>query len=280
MNIIGQEVLCSDIKHMLDDFPLFTIIAGVKGSGKKTIAQWIGEQLPGTHTVVGITVADIRNIIEISHKLSEPMTYIIQDADVMSAEAKGALLKITEEPPKKARFIMTLQNVNSMPDTIISRATVLYMNPYSVKDIDAYIDSKYSGLIDTRIYDICYVPGDVDLFMKDASIYDYVETVVENIADVSTANALKIGDKLALKVEKDKKDKNAEEDKYDLALFWKIFISLCLIYAKESEDRNDMMYYAEGAYITNKYLSNLSIKGANKQMLFTNWILAIREGWQ
>ena len=111
MKIIGQEVLCSDIKHMLDDFPLFTIIAGMKGSGKKTISQWIGEQLPGTYAVVGITVADIRSTIEVSHKMSMPMTYIIQDADTMSAEAKGALLKITEEPPKQARFIMTLQNV-------------------------------------------------------------------------------------------------------------------------------------------------------------------------
>ena len=139
--IIGQEFLRASIKHMLPEFPLFTILVGPKGSGKKTIANWIGEQLvedwhkncnEGSDAVIGITVADIRDMIDISHRMSGPILYKIQDADAMSAEAKGALLKITEEPPKQARFIMTLQNINSMPDTIISRATVLYMNPYLV----------------------------------------------------------------------------------------------------------------------------------------------------
>lgn len=271
--IVGQEVLLSDVMQMKEDFPLFLILAGSKGSGKKIVADWISKQLGTTAIITGITVSDIRSMRENAHKLTDCITYIIPDADTMSAEAKGALLKITEEPPKKARFIMTLQNVNSMPDTIISRAVILYMNPYSADDLAYYAVNKYAEISTEeakRIKSICDTPGEVDLLMLNQSIYDYAETVVDNIAEVSTANALKIGDKLLLK-----KD---DVDKYDLALFWKIFIKICLDNAKET-NIDSMMYYADGAHITNKYLSNLFIKGANKQMLFTNWILSMRKEW-
>lgn len=270
--MIGQDVLRNDLSRMKDDFPVFTIFVGHRGSGRKTLAHWIGKQL-GMIIDSGITVADIRTVIENSYKVVGQTVYIIPDADNMSPEAKSALLKITEEPPNKARFIMTLQNISSVPATIVSRANVFYMMPYSKAEIEEYIQDKYDvdEVLKNKSYSVCLTPGEVDIFMNAPDIYDYAEMVLDNIAEVSTANALKIGDRIAFK---------NEADKYDLALFWRLFSNLCLEKVDTKNITEEMFSLAAGASITTRYLSHLSIRGISKQMAFINWVLEIREEWK
>ena len=269
--MIGQEILRNDLLKMKDSFPVFSIFAGHRGSGRKTIARWISSQV-GVVVESGISVADVRSIIENCYKVVCRTVYIIPDADTMSPEAKSALLKVTEEPPHNSRFIMTLQNVSSMPPTIISRANVFYMMPYTKAEIHKYIAENYNveKEIAHRAYCVCLTPGEVDIFMKAPDIYDYVEMVIDNIAEVSTANALKIGDKIAFK---------NEPDKYDLELFWRLFSNLCLTKVDAKVITEEMLIMAAGASITTRYLSHLSIRGISKQMSFINWVLEMREEW-
>lgn len=49
--------------------------------------------------------------------------YVLHSADKMNTQAQNALLKIIEEPPAYAEFILTCESASPLLDTIISRVT-------------------------------------------------------------------------------------------------------------------------------------------------------------
>ena len=236
----------------------FILIVGERGSGKKTILrETYGDS---AYWVPDISVDSIRTMIKEAYKVHDTM-FIIADADNMSLTAKNALLKVVEECPNNNWFIMTLQDANNTLETIRSRAEILYVDLYTEEELNEYYLHKYANKETAEKLYVCSTPGEVDIFEKQGGIefYEYVETVVDCIDEVSLANALKIGNSVALK---------DEEDKYDLKLFWKIFINICF-------ERK----YKYWIYVTNKALQQLRITGINKQMLFTAWILKIRDDY-
>ena len=268
--MIGQHNLQSRIGQLIEDntFPRFSIFVGPNGSGKKTFVHevLIKEITDGLYEECGIKVDDVRNLIADAYKIHSLAVYFIPDADNMSNAAKNALLKVTEEPPNNAYFIMTLEDENNTLETIRSRATIFHMDRYAPDEIIEYVEQKYGDTSEgiEIITDICDTPGDVDTLvtMGVKEFYDYVQLVVDNISEVSIANALKISEKIALK---------DESDKYDLKLFWRAFQSACI------DRAGDGIIYCEYAAITSEFMKKLRIKGINKQMLFDNWIFAIRE---
>ena len=273
--MIGQKNLLNKIEKQIknDTFPHFCIIVGAQGSGKKTLANEIYKMFDeGVLMNYGISIFDVRQAINQSYAVSGTKTFIlIADADKMSNEAKNALLKVTEEPPNDAYVIMTLEDLNNTLDTIKSRASVYMMENYTVEEIDQYYQSvaKDKSGSEERIIisDICETPGEVDSMISQGilTFYDYVQLVVDNIAEVTSANSFKIADKLALK---------ADSEGFDLKMFFKTFMSIC-IKRMESEP----MKYSYGVSITGKYLRQLGIRGVNKQMLVDAWILEIRKAW-
>jgi replication-associated recombination protein RarA len=270
--MIGQHHL----KHQIDTlttnntFPRFSIIVGPEGSGKKLMSKHIATKLGAFHTLRGVGVDDVRDLIQEAYKVSAPIVYVVADADKMSPAAKNALLKVTEEPPKQAYIILTLTDLNNTINTIRSRGQVFYMDSYTVDNIDEYYKNMFPSYADERhiITDLCVTPGEVELLMEmgPASFYEYVEKVVDNIAEVSGANSFKIAQKIAFK--------DTDEDKYDLKLFWKAFMTIC-----SSRLREDPHRYAEGIKITSKYLQELRITGINKASTFDMWLLDIRKEW-
>lgn len=100
--MIGQERSLTKIDRMIEiGFPRFSIICGETGSGKKTIAKTIAKKLNAHLIISEIKVDNIREIIDLAYKQSEPTLYLIPDTDKMSNAAKNALLKVTEEPPRQ-----------------------------------------------------------------------------------------------------------------------------------------------------------------------------------
>lgn len=269
--MIGQHLLQSRIDQLIesDTFPRFSIFVGPRGSGKKTLVHLIYQKFgTGILSNIGTSVDAVRQCIAQSYTVrGSQAIYLLADADNMSNAAKNALLKVTEEPPNNAYFIMTLEDENNTLETIRSRGTIFRMSAYKPDEIAAYFHEKYSahGKEEEQIVrDICETPGEVDTLMSYGitDFYDYVQLVVDNIAEVSIANAFKIPSKVSLK-------EGAEG--YDLRLFWKAFISVVVDRAIIS----NAPLYVVG--ITSKYLQQLRIKGINKQMLMDNWILDVRE---
>ena len=180
------------------------------------------------------------------------------------------MLKVTEEPPNNAYFILTLEDESHALGTINSRAQMYKMKLYSPEVIHEYAKSVgITSLEETEIVlDICETPGEVNLLQHTGiiALYDYVAKVIDNIALVSGSNAFKIADKLALK---------DEADKYDLKLFWKAFMKVC---SDRLRTENDVKY-AYAIKVTSKYMQQLNITGLNKQSTVDLWILDIRENW-
>ena len=273
--MIGQIELLNQFEQNLYNFPKFIILVGIKGSGKKTLAHEIYKKLSGImevdeYMLDDIKVDTIRSVIADAKSIIRPTVYIIPDADKMSSAAKNSLLKVTEEPPINAYFILTLENEHNALDTIKSRGQLYKMRPYTPEEIHIYAKSKgISSIEETEIIlDICETPGEVDMLQKMGiiALYDYVAKVINNIASVSGSNAFKIADKIALK---------DEDDKYDLRLFWKAFMKVCSDRLRSETD----VKYAYAIKVTSQYMQQLSITGVNKLSTFDLWILDIRENW-
>ena len=279
-NIIGQYQLKQLISKQLNEktFPRFSILSGVKGSGKKLFANEIAKNI-STDIVVAddVKISTLKTLIETSYKLINTTVYIIPDIDDMSLPAKNSLLKVLEEPPNNAYWILTINNIDNTLATIRSRGTVYNFAPYSLSELQEYI-FKYYAVTSVKeeqeiVLSVCSTPGEIDSLMNNDAInfYQYVELVIDNIAKVSGANSFKIADKLCLK---------KDDEGYDLNLFWNAFKLICrdrMIEAKNNYD--DVYKYSQGIVVTNVLQSELGIPGINKASLVDDWIMTIREYW-
>lgn len=259
--MIGQVKLKTYLTGLIlkNRFPSFSIFVGFEGSGKKTLVR---ELFKDAIFVPDNKVDTIRGLIDTAENTFNK-TYVFADADNMSLTAKNALLKLVEECRNGNRFIMTLTDTDNTLPTIKSRGVVFFMDYYTPKEILEYAQSDSKIIRDT-----CRVPGDVDKLRRYGidEFYDYVKLVADNIAEVSGANALKIGNKIALKAE--------DTDKYDLKLFWYTFLEI----RSHAIDNCSKCY--RDMIITSEALRDLvSVNGINKQSLFDMWVLNIRENW-
>lgn len=269
--MIGQETLLSKIdKAIISGFPHFILLSGERGSGRKLVASHIAKELGGHISICDVKVDEIRSMISLVNKTTDNMTIIIADADNMSISAKNALLKVTEEPPKNAWFIMTVEDESAVPDTILSRATVFKMDKYIPLELMDFAKSCADYLTPEEIEIVgstCNTPGDVKSLIEIGVIefWEYVNKVVDHIDSVSTANSFKIAKKIALK-------QNA--DGYELKLFWRTFMMVCT--ERMCGELDEKVKYAEWIKITSEYIQKLRVRGANLQMLFDSWVVDIR----
>ena len=269
--MIGQEGLIHNLSEQLKDgnLPSFIILSGNKGCGKKLL---VNEMFPNVIPIEP-KVDSIREMIVMANKMSH-RTFLIADASGMSQAAQNAMLKVVEECPNYNRFIITVENANDVLTTIRSRGTVFEFEPYTAEQLKQYL-RKCNGVTTPNelniTADVCETMGDIELLNSYGitEFYEYVEKVVDNIAVVSGANAFKIGDKINFK---------DDDSKYDLKLFLSAFRRVCGIrYTNTHED--DKNAFLTGIITCTKYLSELRIKGINKQSLFDMWLLDIRKDW-
>lgn len=281
--MIGQQKLVAQIVDLADKgkFPRFSIVVGERGMEHEDVGRVIAERLECPYILLqDVKVDTIRNMIKQAYKEHQQMVYIIRNADDMSINAKNALLKVTEEPPYKAYFVMCLEDINNTLATIKSRGTVFYMDRCKPSDIGEFARSLYKDKPDEKeieIYeDICSTPGDV-LTLQKAGVtdfYKYSEYVAHNICEVSGAELFKFSDKLALK-------DGAEG--YDCLLFLKAlqrqFWEMCP-YTYKGTDDCGINCICNIVRCIDKYAQDLRIKGINKSMLMDSLYLEMRKIWK
>lgn len=266
--MIGQQFnkVMIETWRRSDSFPRFIIITGARGSGKKTLADFINREMMAMKIYVENGVDSVRDAIEQSYKTSIPTTYIFSDTDKMSVQAKNALLKVTEEPPRKATFIMTVEDINNTLGTLKSRGTVLYMEPYTVQDLLNFNS-------DERLCNIATNPGEVkELEKLDISEFiAYCEKVLDNIATVTGGNAFKISN--AFKFKED------QESGYDPILFLNcvIFIYAHRIIKSPALNQDEQNKYVRAMWACSRCKQQLKMTGVKKDSTFDMWILEMRE---
>lgn len=273
--MIGQTKLLNKINGLMNNFPRFVLLVGSKGSGKKLICNEIAKKLGYPLVSMGTGVDEVREVIQNSYRNTEPIIYVIPDTDKMSVGAKNALLKITEEPPQKAYFILTLTDIANTLNTLKSRACVLNMDTYTSHELYDYLKIKYdiSKLTDEDIKFIvntAIVPEQVDILMSYnvPEFRKFVEKVVENLYTVSSANAFKIESKLALK---------KDETKWDVILFLQ---SLRYLYLENYYHKQEINYFKMFQCVT-KTIVEINIKNSiNLQYALDECILQLRQCWR
>ena len=266
--MIGQKLLKAQLDEIIESgFPRFTIITGPAGGGKKLITNYIASKLRFPLCECGTKIEDVRSAITASYKVRFPTLYAIYDTDSMSVSAKNAMLKIVEEPPFNAHFILTATTPEKILETIRSRGVLFSLQPYSREEFKEYLKSKNKQVREEElniITKICQTPGQVDTVLTYGvmEFYEYGVQVAENVGYVSQSNALKIGKKLAVK-----------EEGWDIELFIKCVEAVCLSKLITTND----VRYSQGAKVCGTFRRELGISGINKQMLVDMWILKLSE---
>ncbi len=281
--MIGQKKLLAELDSMLDKravtaLPRFTLILGMRGAGHEELARYIANKFDDADYIQlqDVKIDSIRTMIKQAYSLHRVTIFCIPHADDMSINAKNAMLKVVEEVPNKAYFIMCLEDLSNTLATIESRAQMLRMDVSTSDEIKRFARSLYESKPDDAEIDmigrVCMSEGEVKMMQKYGAknFYAYAKYVVDNMTKMSGAEVFKLSEKLALK---------DEEDKYDLKLFLRT-LQMILVDDMEADTTNKYTKELLLSYTISKYLSDLRIKGINKTMLMDNLFLEVRRVWK
>lgn len=95
-----------------------------------------------------ITIEQVREFIKMLNLSSFMNSYkigLIKAADLLSEEAKSALLKTLEEPKEKVIIILLVSSEENLPATILSRSQKIYFYPVPAATIYDYLISSYEA---------------------------------------------------------------------------------------------------------------------------------------
>lgn len=182
-DFIGNERVLEQLGALLDSgrFPHAIVIEGEQGIGKKTLARLLAcalvcreenkpcmccaqcrkavkkihpdifEHIPaGTANSFHVDkVREIINDVYMQPNEADFKVYILADANCMSASAQNALLKVLEEPPSYAVFILTTQSKSALLSTVLSRSVVVALEGVSSDEGARYICTTADTDFDT-----------------------------------------------------------------------------------------------------------------------------------
>ena len=271
--MIGQSANKSFIKQCVENnsFPRFVIVTGEKGSGKKTMAKYIAKQLKAYEVYPGNSVEAVREAIDNSYKCAGTTVYIFPDADKMSIQAKNAMLKITEEPPRQAYFIMTVESINNTLSTLKSRGAEIQMECYGTLELEQLIDEPTDN--DKLALTIATTPGQLEQLrsLNVSEFYAFCEKVLDNVATVTGVNAFKIGNNFKFK---------DDGEGYDPVLFFECVKTICLRRCNPGIQADYGKALIDTIVATSNSQRELSLTGVKKDSTFDMWILNMRDIWK
>jgi len=239
------------------DFPLI-ILVGNSNMGKSVVAEYIAEKTKSSFVRCGNKVEEVREVIDISYKQIEPIVYFFKDIQLMNVSGLNSLLKVTEEPPFKARFILSVDAKEHCLATLLSRAFVIELEPYSIKELKEYANLK--GL--EFSYNNCiYSPGTLELVNK----FDYKDMYkdIEGFCDSLTY-------KKGLELVKNIKFKD-EDEGWNLLLFLNTLEQMII---------EKIGYLKASSYILkfSNFRKSLFYVGVNKKMQLEKLLFDLIQG--
>ena len=264
--MIGQR---KNIEYLssLRELPHFSVVLGPKGSGRKTLlSEEFGRRGISLMPIDG-KVDSLREAEAIANQGGIRTAFLV-DASDFSANSAGTLLKVAEETPSWTWFALIAESRQLVYPTLLSRALVIEMEPYSANEFSQYASSLSEyGVTKEEAESLspyCRTFGDLfslaTLPDHGASLIAFAELTLNNILSVPLHNALMIPSHLALR---------NESDKHRPDLF------LNAIAAKLSAYQADDAVIAM-AKATADARSNLANKSLNKQMVLDKWVLDMR----
>ena len=276
--MIGQTDLLDKLHKLIDadEFPQFSIFIGAKGSGKNTLMQEIAPLISSNVvTLPDVKIDTIREMIESANKKASAgakIVYIIRDSEQMSLPAKNSILKIVEEPPKGAYFMMSVVNEADLLDTIKNRAAIFRMRPYSLTDKQDYLGSCKTRLDDDTesfVLKTANTLYDIEMLLKSnpRELERCANDLIDSFAKDSTARLLNYIKKIAFK---------PDADGYEPLLFFKVCLVELGHRAYNSNQQRGLMY-SMLMKRTMDAMSDFRYSSVSKEKIFDMWILDCRK---
>ncbi|MDD6275369.1 MAG: DNA polymerase III subunit delta' C-terminal domain-containing protein [Clostridia bacterium] len=124
------------------------------------------------------SVRNIRSDAYIMPNEADRKVYILRRADKMNPQAQNAMLKIIEEPPPYARFILDCESKAAMLPTVMSRVTV-----FSLGDSQEEISDKKKEKADLTAAALAQAlmkPNEIE-FMKQTAVFEKDKELFEPV---------------------------------------------------------------------------------------------------
>lgn len=144
-------------------------------------------------------ISAVRDIISDAYILpneAEHKVYILNNADKMNVQAQNALLKLIEEPPIYARFILLCESRAAFLETIMSRVT-----PFNLGTDNNAVTDEYSQRADELANKLAKSLTDITelefmrltaAFEKDKDLFEYVlvplQLIFRDAVSLSSSN--------------------------------------------------------------------------------------------
>ncbi|MBR5742375.1 MAG: hypothetical protein IKX85_01125 [Clostridia bacterium] len=152
-----------------------TVIEGPSGSGKSLMAAYLASAVlcedektrpcgacracrlveAGIHpgvirperdkkTVISVdAIKDLRRDAYVRPVMGREKIYLFEEAEALNVEGQNALLKLFEEPPETARFILLVSSRSFLLPTVLSRASLFTAEAVSFEESVAFLREKY-----------------------------------------------------------------------------------------------------------------------------------------
>ena len=178
MQLIGQTKNL-EIINTWKDMPSFLIIQGDSHMGKTFLTLYLCKKFKLYYREIKPTVKEVRSLISIMEPNSNTV-YHFKNFETASAEAKNALLKITEEPIQGNYIVIT---GGPQIKTLESRARRIVMSPYSESEMVNFMEEYYPDMeIRKKLFHAgINSPAKVLYYKK----YDKIEPLVNYAHDLS-----------------------------------------------------------------------------------------------
>lgn len=105
------------------------------------------------------TVRDVKRDAYMQPNEADYKIFILGNCQSMSVEAQNAILKILEEPPAYALFLLTVTNKSAMLETVLSRCVVITLDGVSPKQGAEYLCAQDDTLAYEDALRACEVWG-------------------------------------------------------------------------------------------------------------------------
>lgn len=154
-NVIGQAGAVRSLEALIKrGLPHALLFSGPSGDGKTTLARIVAQILEcGEPDLNEINAANtkgvdtIRDIDRYSRMMpvSGPVrVYLIDEAHMLTKDAMNAILKVLEDPPKRAYFMLCTTDPQKLIKTIHTRCSEIKLSALSLTDL---------GLVCQRVID-------------------------------------------------------------------------------------------------------------------------------
>ena len=213
--IIGHKNIIDNLKRRIElkEISHAHIIVGENGIGKSKLANNLARNILGKYEdkdyidIINYRckrssfgVDEAREIIEEINKKpfeGDKKVIIIYDGNKLTAQAQNALLKSIEEPPKGVFIILLCESLELILDTIKSRCQTYKLSPLTREEIQLYIDSINNNSFSVEEINaaISYsegIPGKAEAFLRDSSLKDLRNTIIDLIFLLIKNNSIDI----------------------------------------------------------------------------------------